>query len=413
MLRKITNRLGLDISLVKITSTILSGNLLSQGFRYIFWFSLVWIVTVKEYGEIRYAMVMAGFLSLPVVYGFGGAITKFISEHRTDSKFQLYAFHTILVDLLMLALMLLVTGTLSFLWSDLVPGITVFFILILAYYNLYYASVRGVIDIRRMVLFGVLVNGMRVLFLLIFYLFSISGVYPTIIAYGLPIVIVSVILTAFRRETVDIRSPRYDRTAVKRIVRFSVPGFTNAFFVMFISQVNIPVIKLLSGVENVAYYSLAFTIANMIVFISTAVTSVQMPSISGLKGDITKINEQTRKYFRMGVVAIVSAAALLSITIPLIFMFLPSDYSSSIPILYALIPGAVFAGLFAILSATWVGYGRPTESLKAAIFGSPTILLMDLILIPMAGLLGAAISYSIAEAVVFLLLYLKTRRSFS
>ena len=413
ILKKIAERLGLDYTLFKTVSKVSTGNIVSQVFRYTFWFAVLWIVSVEEYGALRYAFTIASFLSLPVVSGFGGAITKFISEHRYD-KVSIYAFHTIFLDTIVLSLVLVVGFALNIWFSESVPLASIFFVIILAIYNLYYAVVRGVLDIKRLIWFGILVNSLRVGFVFVFFILSLYGMFTILIAYALPVFIAAGILTFFREKNIDFRFYSINKKIIRKIFRFSVFGFTNAFFVMFIGQINIIIIKIYFGLDDVAYYSLAFTLASVGQFITGGIIATQVPVISGLKQNKKKIFVNTKKYLRLGFVILSSFCFFLGAITPLVFRFLiRADYAQSFEMVYLLIPGTFFSGLFAILSATWIGYGKPEESVRLVALGVPLILIFNGFFISYFGTYGSAIAYTLTQTIVFLIAYYYTINYFS
>ncbi len=412
MLKESAKRLGLDYALFKTVSKVSTGNIVSQVFRYTFWFAVLWIVSIKEYGALRYAFTIASFLSLPVVSGFCGAITKFISEHRGDNKVSIYAFHTILVDALILGLVLVVGFVLN-IWSpENVPLTSIFFVIILALYSLYYALVRGILDVRRLIWFGIIVNSVRVGFVLAFFLLSIYGMLSILIAYALPVFIAAGILAFFREKDIELKLYSINKKIIRKIFRFSVFGFTNAFFVMFIRQINIIIIKIYFGLDEVAYYSLAFTLASSIQFVTGGIIATQVPVISGLKQNKKKILFNTKKYFRLGFAILSSFCLFLGVVLPLVFRFLLTKYTPSFEITYLLIPGTFFSGMFAILSATWIGYGKPEESVRIIMFGFPLILIFNGFLIPYFGTSGSAVAYTLTQIAVFLIAYYHTLKYF-
>ncbi len=414
MYRKLLKKLDIDPNYVKSISTIAIGNISAQAFRFLFWLVVIWIVTPPEYGYIRYSLTIANFLALPAISGFPSAITKFISEHTGNKeRMQFYAFQTIFLDSLIMIFVVCIGIIFSGMFPKDIPLLSVYIMVILGLYSMYYAYVRGLMDVKRIVMFGVSVNISRVIFVFILYYFNLHGILWVMFAYSFPLAIGLLIGNVSGKKALSFKRFAPDHGAFKRMLTFALPGIVSASMWMFVGRIDVVFIKVYLNLSEVAYYSLGKTLSSIIGFVTGAVIVLQMPKISSFRENKKKIYNYTKKSLKIGFLASLLLAFTLYVSAPFILKwFFPPEYMASLILIYILIPGVVFSGLFAILGATWAGYGKPIEEAKAVFFGVISILFLNFLLIPSYGAVGSAIAFTVSQTLIFLLLYYRSIRYF-
>ena len=406
--------MGLDPKQVFSVSKIAIGNVSAQGLRFLFWLSAIWILTPSEYGLIRYSLTVANFLALPVLTGFSGAITKFISEYGNTEKGKLYALNTILFDALILTLMVILSFVLGIVFPTQIPILSAYMVIVLGLYVMYYSYVRGLMDVNRIVAFGVSVNLIRILFILVFYFLHLFGIFWVLVAFGLPLIFGWPISEIYRTTDFHMYEslPVVDWKTWKRILFFALPGFISGGMWMFIGQIDIVFIRQYLGLSNVAYYSVAKSLASVAGFVTGAIIVLHMPKISSFKGDKKKIYAYTVKSIKMAIYGLLLISLILIASSPLIFSVFPEGYTNSILPFYILIPATIFSGLFALIGATWTGYGKPEKEAQALVFILPLVVALNVLLIPLFGISGAALAYLISELSMFIFIYILFEKNF-
>ncbi len=413
MIHKLIKKAGLNPESIMSVSAITLGNVTAQAFRFLFWFIVVWIVTPKEYGYLRYALTLASFFSIPVVSGFAGAITKFMSENLDDRKrMSFFAFQTLFADLIVLITILILSLIANSLNKERFSMVIIYMIAVLGTYSMYYSFSRGMIDVGRIISFTVSVNVYRTVMVILLYAIGLRGTSWALFAYGFPLILGLLISRIYKKKSIALKIYRPDREAMRKIARFAIPGMLSAGMWTFIGRVDILFITHFFGFEETAYYSLAKTLSLTLGFVTQAIIVIQMPKVSSFRSDRRKIYSYTKKSLKMAVMAVVPLSALLYLTAPFILRFFPPDYARSIPFLYLIIPGTVFSGLFALLGATWIGYGKPEEEAKVTAIGSVAIIAFNLILIGPLGIYGIPVSFFLAELLIFVIMLIMTERYF-
>ncbi len=159
-------------------------------------------------------------------------------------------------------------------------------------------------------------------------------------------------------------------------------------------RVDVLLVGYLLAIRDVGVYSVAVTIAELLWYVPYAVGPVLLPYIAGCSAEHAR--RVTPAFCRaclalntlLGLVLFSSSALLIPIVLP--------AFTASVPVLWLLFPGTVFATLFKILSADFTGRGRPLDAFYPALATLIVQTLVGLLVIPHYGIKGAAVLVSAA-----------------
>lgn len=159
-------------------------------------------------------------------------------------------------------------------------------------------------------------------------------------------------------------------------------------------RVDVLLVGYFLSIRDLGVYSVAVTIAELLWYVPYAVGPVLLPHIAGSSAEHAR---RVTPAFCRACLALNTLLGLLlfSASTLLIPILLPA-FRASIPILWVLFPGTVFATLFKILSADFTGRGCPLDAFYPAL---ATLLLQGLaglVVVPSYGMLGASILVSAA-----------------
>lgn len=180
-------------------------------------------------------------------------------------------------------------------------------------------------------------------------------------------------------------------------------------------RIDIIMLGLLSNVEHVAVYSAASRIADVIVFGLVAANAVVVPMISRLHS--TGRHEDLQKLVRLASKNILLFTIPLTATI-LIFgkeilnLFGP-EFSTGYSALVILILGQLFSVFAGPVGYLMMMTGHQRSAAKIASISAITNLVLNVIFIPMFGMIGAAISTAISLALLNMLLLKFVRKELS
>jgi O-antigen/teichoic acid export membrane protein len=152
-------------------------------------------------------------------------------------------------------------------------------------------------------------------------------------------------------------------------------------------------------------YVIAVQIAERLWIPSQALSTVLLPRLSAMNNESPAVRRRLTVRAAWAVGAITCMIALLG-AIALYFLIEPlfgSDYQDAIWPFYWLLPGIIVGAPSRILSTAIAAAGKPEWNFLASLVTVPTNLVFNILLIPLLGIVGAAIATSLAYLANFLI----------
>jgi len=221
---------------------------------------------------------------------------------------------------------------------------------------------------------------------------------------------VAVFIELRRAERV-LADPQAVPVTLREILSYGLklyPGMVTSYFNyradVFLLNWLLPPTAALGKAAQVGLYSIAVSLAEMTFYLPDSISTILFPRVAaGTREDADRtvpgVARLTVAITTVGAIALVPAAFIG------LRLFLP-DYEASLPALVAILPGVIALGLSKVLAGyiTGLGQARPT------VIASATALVLNvafnLLLIPVWGIVGAAIasliSYVSSAAVMIL-----------
>ena len=222
-------------------------------------------------------------------------------------------------------------------------------------------------------------------------------------------------ITVFSITTYRLRKEFYfnfsfDRGLLKSLVKL---GLVYAFTVILLQlnyKVDILFLQKMVGSEEVGFYTLAVSVSEQLWLLPYAAGLVLMSrtaNSSSTEAAVRPVGPLLRWGFLISVIGSIAIVYLAPILVPMIF---GKDFSGSIEVVKAIIPGIVAFVVFRILESNLAGLGKPWLAVYALL---PSLLInvgLNLWLIPQFGILGSAwatnVSYIVAT-MVYLGIYVR------
>lgn len=203
----------------------------------------------------------------------------------------------------------------------------------------------------------------------------------------------------------------YHRDSKQRLIFLAIEKndwvlFFSYSFIVFITnilqflayRIDYWLVDFYRGIESLGLYSLAVRLCQLFWVLPVLFASILFPRVADkeMEPDSTKLLLLLRCSNTFSLIAIFITAALAGWGIPLFF---GKEFNSSVlPFLY-LLPGIFMFGINILLAAYFAGKNRLSINLTGSAICFVLVLLLDLWLIPLHGVVGAAIASSIAYAV--------------
>ena len=228
------------------------------------------------------------------------------------------------------------------------------------------------------------------------------GLLGSLIAYLGASILGLIALTLVLRSAGGVFIPKWNPKIVRSTLSFGLKGHIGNILQFFNYRLDMFIVNYFLGPNDVGIYSISVGLAELLWHFPNAVGFVIFPKAASTKPEV--MNIFTPRVFRitLGLTAL-GAVGLIFLGKPIIAFVYSSPFLPAYVPMLALLPGVVLLGSAKVLTNEIAGRGYPHyNSINAGLALILTVVL-DLILIPRYGVLGAALASSISYAVIFFL----------
>ena len=146
---------------------------------------------------------------------------------------------------------------------------------------------------------------------------------------------------------------------------------------------------------EVGLYSISASVAEKLLIIPGILATVLFPKITSISGK--DANDLTSRVIRHTIIIMILASLfLIFFADPLISLFFGKEFLPSVLPLLILLPGMIAFGIGAIIAADLSGRGKPQYAVWSSITALIANVVLNIILIPKMGIMGAALASSIS-----------------
>lgn len=245
----------------------------------------------------------------------------------------------------------------------------------------------------------------NILFLFIFRL-GVNGYLLSMIISNL---VFSIILF-FGCQMNKLFASENDKSLSKEILAYSIPIIPNSLSWWIQHSANRYILSFYCGVAEVGLYSAASKVPMIIdTFRGIFVQAWQLSTITEFDNDGSKEFFQTIHRIYNAFLLLMCLFLLLSSKLLAQFLYSASFYDAWIfsPLLVA---GVLFSSLVAFFSPTYLAYKKTNKLFISTLFGAITTIILNFILIPLIGPIGAALSTLLSNIVIYLYLYFDSQK---
>jgi len=261
--------------------------------------------------------------------------------------------------------------------------------------------------------------GMKMVRISIFIPFILIGyeLYGAIIAYLSAMIFTIITSIIIIRKALFPFYPRYEKASIgKKLLSFSWPlGLTGMTFI-FISKTDVILLGHYLTSKDIGIYMPALVIAQLLTFVSTSFEYIFLPVISELfakesKKELLSVFKSVSKWM----LTIITPILLYILLFPkeIISLLYGTEYSKGYPALVILAFGVSIGAATSLAGNILVGGGYTKMNLVSEILAAVTNVSLNIILIPIYGIIGAAIgtagSYFIRSLSFLTLTYRTTK----
>ncbi len=411
--------------------------LLAQAFFvlsiYLLHATLARVITPGEYGLFSVVMAILTWVEITVNVGVPSAVQKFLAEDtRMASAIEgwavkLQGLKAGLVFLLLLALTPLIAVVLQDRRLGFYLRLAALDIPILAFYALFRSMLNGFQAFGQQAITVVAYSLARVggILLLVLLGFALGG---ALIGNALASLVALVLafflsrrLKGTRDRVMNVRSVS-GLSAVGRgasgghLFRFALPVILFTLSSNLLINIDLYSVKALIADEaTVGFYAAAVNLANAPRFVLLALSFVLLPSLSEsiAMQDWERVRRRLGQVGRFLVLILLPAALIVAATSKeLVTLIYSASYSPAAPTLDILIFSAAFYSIYMVLVTVMLAENRPLLAFGLSISLLPLALVANWRLIPLLGVMGAALASALTTFLGLLLSATYTVRRF-
>jgi O-antigen/teichoic acid export membrane protein len=192
--------------------------------------------------------------------------------------------------------------------------------------------------------------------------------------------------------------PRFDYAVARESIVFGIKGHVGRVANLLNWRLNVMVLSLVASVDVVGHFSVATKVAEAFRPLSQSLTFVLRPLIASLSVSQARARG-VYLYRRVFALNLVLVGAMALAGGPLIVALFGAEFAPAIPAFQILLIGLAAHGGDGVLNGYNVGIGRPEFNSYTALIALVITVVGSLALVPSYGLIGAAITGSVAYSV--------------
>lgn len=201
----------------------------------------------------------------------------------------------------------------------------------------------------------------------------------------------------------------FDRCLARESLGYGLKSYVQNLMGHLAYRLDIYLVALFLDPRDVAFYSIAVSIAELAWYVPNSVGIVLFPKLSNEVEE--RIHPLTAEVCRhtFSITLLITAGVTIAgiIGIPLLY---GAEYRPAIFPLLALGPGIVVMSLYKVLTRNFSSRNRQQVSVITALIGLALNVILNVLLIPRFGTVGAALASSVAYAVMSVALLIAFRR---
>ncbi len=358
-------------------------------------------------GMLALALLVPGMLGLFLSGGIGVANVYFAGSRRLDVP----TLTANSVGFAVIAVILgigVVGGLVATGWLEaVVPGVPIWLVLIAmlglpagllgGYFSTILQGLQHIVTVNLVNLAKAALTLVLTLLLVIGFQLSIIGALVASLGAGAATVMVTGAL--LRREGATF-TPLWDLSVMRPTFSFGLRGHIGNLFQFFNYRLDVFIVNYFLGPASVGIYIVSVMVTELLWYLPNAVGFVIFPKSAATSPEA--MNAFTPRVFRitLGLTAL-GALGLAALGKPLIQVIYSSAFVGAYVPMLVLLPGVVLLGGAKVLTNEIAGRGYPHYNSVNAGLAIVLTVVLDLVLIPRHGIVGAALASTIAYTAIF------------
>ena len=367
-------------------------------------------LTIEDFGLFYAVSAFVGLFTIVRYLGLNQALTKFIPEFlikKENSKIKSSIIFTVVFQLITITaftiIILFFQNDISLLFKSGKAG-TVLTLMVLSFIpSTFFTVFQSVFQGYQRLKMYALIEPVRIsstfALSVLFIIFLQLGVSGVALAYFCAAIFTSVVfsISFFKLDMIKTKTT-LSSDLTKKLFRFGIPVFMSGVALIIINFTDTLVITFFRTLDEVALYQVALPTTQLLLVFSSATAAVMFPLVSYLYAS-KKMAEIERG---LRVISVMMLFVLLPFVILLysfpevvVQILFSSKFLPAVNTIKILSIGMIFYSFFVLFQTTLDGIGKPFISTKIMFAMAVSNIAMNLILVPILGIMGAAVAFTI------------------
>ena len=368
---------------------------------------------VESYGNFVISFTIFSAVSLISVFGLPFAIEYFIPRVKKSvakGVFVESALISIGLSTILCSILLLFSSNLADVFNVTDYLMFVIFLLVAplgALAEVLSSVFRAYRNVKWEVLYKrVLIQTGIVVMLILFYLLN-TGTISIALSFVVSYIIATLIMVYIVNYHI-FGGTRYVKFDVSRLVRYSLPLSLSLMMLFLMTWEDNLIVSYFLGPKFAGLYGSAAPISQVLILPSSMFSIILLPVLSNIVSkrkykDLNKSLQFSMKWTVLSSLAF--AVPLMLFSELLLSLLFGSAFASASTALSILVIGYILFGVFQVLSRVLMSYGKTDYYLLASIISVISNFILNVALVPVLGINGAAIGTSVSMFILVSLVY--------
>jgi O-antigen/teichoic acid export membrane protein len=404
---------------VQGTVITFSGIMLAAVFSYLLRIVLARGLTPAEYGLFFAVFTFVAFFELFRDWGLNSSLVKFIpvfKVHEEYIKIKSSIKSVFLVQIIsstvIVLLLVLSAGFLSnYYFKNPQAEFILQVISLMFIFHVFDDIVKKVFQgFGNMKCFSVMElsrNALTLILVLLFFSLGLNIMAPAY-AYALasPLIFAVSFFVLMKTYPFLKRKAEYSFPLIKKLISFGIPSTAATIGEKIILYSDVLILTYFVTLDEVGVYNVVLPTAILILYLSRAIALVMVPLSSELweKKEYAKLSDGARKLHTYSFACVTPLAfSLIAFSALYLKTFFGEAYASGALALQVIMAGTIFFTVNKINHSLLLGIDKPKISAKITLTVAACNILLNFVLIPSLGIMGAAIATTISYLLALLL----------
>ena len=358
------------------------------------------IFTTAEYGTIDLITILITVFVPIITLNISEAVMRYSMDKNSDKNKILCIGNIVLFSSIIICI-------LSFPILKVIPYTTQYALLLVLYLttfissNIYLCFIRGKEQLFDYSIISI-VQTLMIAILNIYFLVVLKiGIRGYIIAYIIAYLITTILCIIRGKFVPSINKKSFDKKLAREMIKYSVILIPNSLMWWIMHSLDRIMVTSMIGIEANGIYTISYKLPTIIITLTSIFNQAWMFSAVKEKDSDDKESYTNSIFTALFNIVITISLFLLLILKPLMKVYVGRAFFLSWKYTPLLIIGTVFLTLGTFISNEYTAHKDSIGFLKSSTIGAMVNLILNIFLIPVIGVIGAALATCISYICVF------------